>query len=74
MYELARKHQKATGSRDAVNRFLAAIPALLSYAFERRDLHVKPRMPKRQELEKRLLFGSQAQALKLLANLPRSLQ
>lgn len=40
------------------------------YAVKRGHLLAKPAIPKRPEPEKRLLFATQAQALKLLANLP----
>ena len=64
----------ADGRADAtVNRYMAAISAVLGHAVKHGDLDSKPRTPKRLEANAGFLWATRPQALRLVAALPQHL-
>lgn len=66
--------KSADGVADAtVNRYLAAISAVLGHAVKRGWLTAPPAVPRRQEAAKRIRWATPKQAAKLIAALPEHL-
>ena len=74
MEDVGKKVAKTGASDATVNRYLAAISAVLGYAVKRGHLRTKPAMPKRREAGKRLLWATHEQAVKLIDHLPKHLK
>jgi integrase len=74
MEDIGKKVAKTGASDATVNRYLAAISAVLGYAVKRGHLRTKPAIPKRREAAKRLLWATHEQAVKLIDRLPNHLQ
>lgn len=74
MLEKLGKKKAADGCSNAtVNRHLASISAVLGHAVTKGWLTVKPRVPKRPEPEKRIIWATQEKAAKLVEALPEHL-
>ena len=74
--KLCAKEPKADGSRRSdttVNRYLAAISAVLGHAVKAGHLNTRPSVPKRHEANGEFLWATEKQAAKLLAALPAHL-